>query len=133
MSDLKKILARREEIAASRKALEAEDAELAVAERVLRKLSGDFSGAFVRSRTRIRIRTKDSIPLNYRNVLDGIRKDGGTEAERSDVLDYVNSQRSEPLAEPSFAARISKMVRDGYITREGSKLCIAEKQQEDSI
>ena len=131
MSDLKRILARRIEIAETRRALDAEDAELAVAERVLRKLSGEQPA--VAPRIRIRSRSPDGIPTNYKNVLNGIRSQGGTEAERSQVLEYVNQRREVELSDASFAARISKMVRDGYITREGSKLCIVEKQQEDSV
>lgn len=123
MSDLPIILARRAEIAETRKALDIEDAELEIAERVSRRLSGSAPSKMrdlqvVRPRAP---RNIQHIPANFRNVLEGIAKHG-PDAERDDVLAYVNSKRKEPLSPASFAARLSKMVARGLVIRVGTRL-----------
>ncbi|MEN3746642.1 hypothetical protein TPR58_05645 [Sphingomonas sp. HF-S3] len=121
MSELEKILAARAKIAEQRKQLDLEDKEYETAERVLRKIAGTHPAEPARGMKSLRLRGGTGLPTNFRNVIDGIRKYGGL-AERSDVLSYINARRAEPLAEPSYAARISKMVKAGLIERDGSKL-----------
>lgn len=116
MTDLTRITAARADIAKRRAqanaGFDAEDHELEIAERVLRRLSVETPA--VRPG---RKRSAEGIPRQFSEALAVIDNLGG-EPNRSAFRAGLDEQRPEPITDGSFAALLSKLRKE-HIETEG--------------
>ena len=91
-------------IAEHRRKLQAELAELDIAERVIRRISGNVPVRKPGGRKP----SPDGIPAQHASVLAILDANGGSMV-RSALLEAINAQRETPMGEGTYAALLSKM------------------------
>lgn len=119
MSDLERITARRKE-------LQAELADLEVAERVIRSLI-----ATARPKITLRVgrsfKRIEGIPAHQSSVLAILDEHGGT-MERAALLEAINARRNDPMAETTYASILSRMGSAELITRADGKVSRVQRE-----
>lgn len=130
MSDLKLVTARRAEIAKQLAALQTEDGELEVTERVLRRMSAEppvMTGPAALDLTRPRMKTLRIIsggsPAQSQTAKSVLPADGSP-MDRLEFRKAYEEKRGEAMTDNAFITMLSRLVTSGVVRRDGQSVSL---------